>query len=311
MSAAYTIFTKIMPINIMLEGKVKPLVSIITPTFNRERFLFDTIQSVRCQTYENIEYIVIDDGSTDNTGALCEKFPDIKYVYQENSGQSSAINNGWSRASGKYLMYLSSDDLLKPDAVSNLVEYVEKYDECVVVYPNYDVINESGAHLRNVILGNFNESLFFSELVCVLGPGAMFSKSLFERHGGWRRNLRQVPDYEYWIRLSADARIINCPKILASSRVHSGAISYSKVSLKRSLEVVYVAKKYLMTEVIGADKYLLSKAYTTAMRYQLRTMQLVKAAMFVRKIWKINRRYLISKYFLRSVLAEIYHFAWR
>lgn len=286
-----------------------PVVSIITPTYNREKFIAATIESVLKQTYSHIEYIVVDDGSTDRTRELCAAFPNVKYIYQENSGQSSAINNGWSHASGKYLMYLSSDDLLKPDAITNLVKHVDKYDGDVIAYPDYDVIDEYGGFLRDVILGPFNAGLFFTELVCVLGPGVMFNKSLFERHGGWNSRLRQVPDYEYWIRLSADARIVNCPQILASSRIHSGAISYSKVSLKRSLEIVCLTKKHLLPRLTMSDKSLLSKAYTTSMRYQLRTMQFVNAAMFVKKIWKINRSYLASKYFLRSVLAELYRLA--
>lgn len=289
----------------------EPLVSIVTPTYNRERFIAATIESVLAQTYKNIEYIVVDDGSTDQTREICATFPNVKYIYQENSGQSSAINNGWSRASGKYLMYLSSDDLLKPDAITNLVEHVEQYDGKVIVYPDYDAIDENGEHLRDVILGPFNSGLFFFELVCVLGPGVIFNKSLFDKHSGWNGRLRKVPDYEYWARLSADACIMNCPKILASSRIHSGAISYSKVSVKRSMEIVYLTKKHFLPKLKRYDNDLLSKAYTTAMRYQLRSMQFAKAAIFVGKIWKINRNYLASKYFLRSVFSELFHLARR
>lgn len=284
-----------------------PLVTIVTPTYNRDKYLAATIRTVLAQTYPCIEYIVVDDGSTDQTRELCSRFKNVIYQYQDNAGQSSAINAGWSRAAGKYLMYLSSDDLLAPYAIANLVEAAEKCNDEIIIYPDYNVVDENGAQQSDVILGPFKEKLFFFELRCVLGPGVLFSKSLFDKYGGWNRRLRQVPDYEYWLRLSKDARIINYPRRLASSRVHSGAISYSKVSARRSLEVVRLVKRYILPRPEAHRNELLAKAYTVSMRYQLRAMQFRSALVFAKKIWKMDKHHLISIYFLRSAIGEMYH----
>lgn len=99
----------------------KPLVSIITPTYNREVLLPATIESVLAETYPSVEYIVADDGSVDGAREVCARYPGVRCLYQRNAGRSSAINAGRAQASGKYLMYLSSDDLLRPAAIAEMV----------------------------------------------------------------------------------------------------------------------------------------------------------------------------------------------
>lgn len=288
------------------DGQGKPLVSIITPTYNREVLLRATIESVLAQTYPRVEYIVVDDGSVDGTREVCARYPAVRYLYQRNAGQSSAINAGWAQASGKYLMYLSSDDLLKPAAIAEMVALAENGGGVVVVYPDYEVIDETGRHLGNKMLGPFREDAFFFDLKCLPGPGALFSRALFDKYGGWDRRLRQVPDYEYWLRLSADAQMVNLPRVLAVSRVHAGAISYSTISVRRSLEVVRLARRYIVPRARAHRRRLLAKAYTVSMRYQLRTGQFLQAARFARKIWLLDKVHLASAYFIRAVVGELY-----
>ncbi len=288
-----------------------PVVTVVTPTFNREQYLAATIESVLTQTYPRVEYIVVDDGSTDRTAELCTRYENVIYLRQENAGQSTAINRGWSQASGKYLMYLSSDDLLEPSAVQNLVEIAEKQDREVILYPNYHVIDASGRWLSDVVLGPFNAEQFFAGLHCMVGPGALFSRSLFDRFGGWNAALHKVPDYEYWLRLSNAAMLMNVPETLAFSRVHPEAISFSAVSVKRSLEIVRVARRYSVPRAPGREEEVLAKAYTTSMRYFLRSGQFGYVWSLLRRIWAIRRRHFASYTFWRSVAGEVRLFTMR
>ena len=101
----------------------RPLVSIVTPSFNQAAFLEETIRSVLEQDYEPIEYLVVYDGSTDSSPEIVERYADrlAWWTRQENAGQVAALNRGFERATGEYMGYLNSDDTLLPGAVSQLV----------------------------------------------------------------------------------------------------------------------------------------------------------------------------------------------
>ena len=108
-----------------MNGSLK--VSIVVPVFNGEKYIRKALASILGQTYKNIECIVVDDGSTDRTVEICEEFSDrLLILRKENGGQSSALNFGWSKASGDYLSYLSADDLLDRNAINILLSDVEK-----------------------------------------------------------------------------------------------------------------------------------------------------------------------------------------
>jgi len=117
--------------------KYKNLVTVIIPTFNREKKLPDAIESALNQTYENIQIIVIDDGSTDNTSSLIKKYPQVEYFYKENGGQASARNFGLQHAKGEFIASLDSDDMWYPDFVSECVNKLED-DHLDFVFANWD-----------------------------------------------------------------------------------------------------------------------------------------------------------------------------
>lgn len=98
-----------------------PLVSIITPSYNKGEFIEETIQSVLSQTYHNIEYIIIDGKSTDNTEQILKKYPGINWISEPDKGQTDAINKGMRRAKGEILAYLNADDTYLPDTVETIV----------------------------------------------------------------------------------------------------------------------------------------------------------------------------------------------
>lgn len=110
----------------------KPLVSVIIPAYNTESYIGKCLKSVQTQTYENLEVLVIDDGSTDGTGAVCRRFAEadsrFRVLHKENSGVSDSRNLGLEQAEGKYLVFVDSDDHVKPDYVHTLVSEAERED---------------------------------------------------------------------------------------------------------------------------------------------------------------------------------------
>ena len=144
-----------------------PLVSIITPSFNQAQYIEATINSVLTQDYPNIEYIIVDGGSTDGTVEIIKKYTlDLRqqtvglqsraitsWVSEQDQGQTDAINKGFARAQGHILAWLNSDDTYEPGAISAAVKYLQEHPEAGMVYGDCNFINETGR-----VIGKFGSA---------------------------------------------------------------------------------------------------------------------------------------------------------
>ena len=221
-----------------------PLVSIITPTYNMGNYLEETILSVLSQDYERIEYIVIDDGSSDNTSEILDKFRGkIRIEKQLNVGQAKTLNRGWKISKGDFIGYLSADDLLRPNAVSSLINKIKNTDY-LVVYPDFELIDAAGKHIRNIRVEEFCKDRLIVDLICQPGPGTLFRREIFEVLGGWNERLNHVADFEFWLRVSRLGEFLRNPEILASFRIHEGSGSLMQVSSNKSNEIMVVVENF-------------------------------------------------------------------
>lgn len=235
----------------MIVGKDSPLVSIVTPTYNQAEYLVETIESVLNQDYPNIEYIILNDGSTDNTEEILKQYDGrIHWASHKNCGQSATLNKGWSIAQGKYLGYLSSDDILDPTAVSRLVQELENNNQIVCVYPNADLIDENSNTIKENICKEFNREDLIISQECYIGPGALFRSEVYQLIGGWKPQLKLAPDREFWMRLSAFGPFYFDEKVLAYYRLHSQSISYQGISEAVSREYLDVLDHYFASDNI-------------------------------------------------------------
>jgi len=202
---------------------ITPLVSIITPTYNRLSFIIETIDSVLNQTYTNIEYIVIDDASTDKTYQLIKKKygKRIKLLRnKKNLGQVVSLNKGWSLSKGKFIGYLSSDDYLYPEAISELVCDLMSSKSAVCVFPNCDLVDKNSIIVKKNVCKPFDLEDTIVTQGCHIGPGALFKRSAYDILGSWNPSLRLGADREFWIRMSNLGDIKMLPKTLAAYRTH-------------------------------------------------------------------------------------------
>ena len=222
-----------------------PLVSIVTPTYNQAAFLRETLNSVLAQTYPRVEYIVLDDGSTDATAEILRQERRLTIAEtHHNMGQARTLNKGWALARGKYIGYLSSDDLIYPQAIARLVDLLESNETIVCAFPDCDLID-----IRSrVIKRNICKAFSLEDLVvlqeCHIGPGALFRRDALEAVGGWDPALRLAPDREFWIRLAGLGRFAFCRETLAGYRMHAEAISYRDVSEDVGREYIRVLDQY-------------------------------------------------------------------
>ena len=230
-----------------------PLVSIVTPAYNQAGYLAQTIESVLAQDYPKLEYIVLDDGSSDDTPAILARY-DGRICHQRhvNVGQARTLNKGWTMARGSLVGYLSSDDCLHPQAVSRLVQTLANSPDAVVAYCDFELIDAAGRAFRTVRTEDYNTTRLHVDLVCQPGPGALFRREVFDQTGGWAEELRQVPDFEFWLRASCLGPFVRVPEVLAGYRIHEGSASFTATTADRSMEIVSVMLAYWDGQ-IGAE----------------------------------------------------------
>ena len=160
-----------------------PLVSIVIPTFNRISYLEIAIESIFKQSYKNIQLIVVDDASTDNTTNLLRvKYGSrLKLIKNNiNLGQVKSVNKAWPKCKGKYVGYLSSDDYLHYTAIAKLVKILESDAHVVCTYPDNHLVDATGKIIKNNVCGKFSFKSSFLSLECPIGVGALFRKSLLQ-----------------------------------------------------------------------------------------------------------------------------------
>ena len=252
-------------------------VSIVIPCYNQAAYLAQAIESVLAQDYAPLELIVVDDGSTDGSRAVMQGYRDrCTVIVQDNAGQASAVNRGWARAGGEVLAYLAADDYLLPGAVRHAVECLERHPDIVLCYCDFLVVGPASRVIRRVAAPEYDYRDMAVRFVCAPGPGAFLRRSAFERAGPWNERLRQVPDYELWLRLGAEGRFCRIPQVLAAYRAHDRSQSYAPVSPERAAEPLQVIEEYFRPgraprELLGARNEALSNAGILAARLHLRS----------------------------------------
>ena len=209
--------------------KNKPLVSIITTVYNGEKYIENTILSILNQTYSNIEYIIIDGGSTDGTLSIIEKYKENIdfFISEEDRGMYDGINKGMRCATGEIYAYLNADDLYEVDAIQIVVDKFQK-SNCSLVFGHCTYIDENGKELyknRAVQLPSY--------LVRWLGripfsqQTAFWKKEVYIKIGGFDTDLKYVADSKFFFKILLDKTISYCNtgEYLAKFRWHSEGFS--------------------------------------------------------------------------------------
>lgn len=246
--------------------KKKPLVTVITPTYNRAHFLKETITSVLKQDYINIEYIVLDDGSTDETRNVIEKFKD-KLIYEshENIGEVPTVNKGFKMAHGEIIGVVNSDDPLLPGAISEVVKFMSKNPKIIVVYPDWVKIDENGNEIEKVTTSEYSLEYMLSKHDNISGPGTFFRKKILDKIQGRDTKFRYVSDYDFWLRASFIGKFARIPKILSTSRVHKGQLTLKNKGLSMSMEHIKVINKiFSFPDLPPSIKKIKAQAYEKA-----------------------------------------------
>ena len=247
-----------------------PLVSIITPAYNRAGYLKETIESVLQQDYPRIEYIVLDDGSTDNTREVLEKYTGrLIWETQGNMGETRTVDKGWTMAHGEIMAVVNSDDPLLPGAVSAAVAFMESHPDILVAYPDWNMIGPNSEFREHYQVREYDYLYMLRRHHCTPGPGAFIRRKAFEMTGMRDPEFRYVADFEYWLRLGLYGKFARIPKTLATWRVHPDAASLSSKGTTMSEEHIRLMEKFysrphLPQEVVKVRAEAFSSAHLVA-----------------------------------------------
>jgi len=279
-------------IDVEINGNYEPLVSVLMTAYNREIFIKESVESVIHSTYKNIELIIVDDGSTDNTidvvKALMLNDKRIKLFQNENNlGDYPNRNKAAGYAIGKYMLYVDSDDTIQPDAIEYCVKNLELYStsDFSVIYPHQDIRSPQLLNATSSIRKHFFEKSFLN-----LGPGGVvFKRDFFFSNGMYSIKYGPANDLYSHLKFASKGYVLLLPYRYLNYRIHDGQESTNKY------RYLYLNQNYingvfedLNLPLSTKEKRQTKKRYSrnnfiTIIKYILKTGNLMKGISAVRK----------------------------
>ena len=229
-----------------------PKISVITPSFNQGEFIEETIRSVISQNYPNLEYIIVDGGSTDNSVQIIKKYANkypkiIRWVSEKDKGQSDAINKGLKMSTGEILCYLNSDDCFTSKALFFVAEFFLTYKEAYWLTGDYEIIDERGRKIQDYIriykkiLRLFPSKFMIKIANFINQPSTFWKREIYNQVGELNLSYKYNMDYDYWLRIFKKGyKLYYLNKVLSKFRVHKqskGVMEFEK-QFKEDLAVL-------------------------------------------------------------------------
>lgn len=226
-----------------------PKVTIVIPVYNGANYLRYAIESALKQTYENLEVMVVNDGSSDNgkTEKIAKSYADkIVYIHKENGGVSTALNLAIEKMTGEYFSWLSHDDTYEPNKIEAEINYLRKnhlLHQKVILYSDYYLMDARGRILSRAIKNH--EELEKKPEYALLkgninGLSLLVPKTAFVEHGGFDTSLKATQDYELWRKMARTYELIHIPELLVSTRFHAKQVTNTSPSVRTEGNALYL-----------------------------------------------------------------------
>jgi glycosyltransferase involved in cell wall biosynthesis len=233
-----------------LDGSPWPRISIVTPSYNQGEFIEETIRSVLLQDYPNVEYIIVDGGSSDDTIELIKKYsPWVAYwVSEPDRGQSHAINKGFAKARGEVVAWLNSDDVLQEHSLMAIGRYFAENPACGLLAGRSEIRDISGTtifwHVED-LPRSLGQLLEFPLGRYLAQPSVFFRRCVLDRVGALDERLHYAMDLDLWLRIAEHNQIEILPQTLSWIRMHEGAKTFrGNVQVYSEVETIIARYRY-------------------------------------------------------------------
>jgi glycosyltransferase involved in cell wall biosynthesis len=273
-----------------------PTLTVVTPAYNQADFLRDTIESVLAQDYPNIEHIVLDDGSTDETPQILAEYGDQFYwETQKNMGQTPTINKGWAMTNGEIITWLNSDDTFYDStSVSKGIEYLLAHPETGIVFGDSMFTEADGTEIeptRPIIDFTYEKFILNCEN-SISQPSAFIRREIVDKVGELDPKFYYFMDWDFWMRAGIYFKIEHIDEILSTYRLHADSKTVSQ-SKRAAPELEYMYKKYFSRDDIppkirALEKEAMMNMYFTSGGYFLRGDDTESASGMASKAFKYN-----------------------
>ena len=265
-------------------GQPWPRITVVTPSYNQGRFVEETIRSVLLQGYPNLEYIVVDGGSTDGSVDIVQDYEDhlTYWVSEPDSGQSDAINKGWARATGDILAWLNSDDVYARGALSRAATFLSGHPDVGAVYGDSQYIDEVGNPLYMHPARPF-------DYLAMLGkgfipqPSSFVRRSVIDHTGALDVGLQYSLDFDLWMRVGLVTQVAYVRETLSWFRVQPRMKGLTLRS-RKARELVFIHQRLfsrgdLPSEVSARRRRVMGRVHLYAAQLLLLDKRLLRSAM--------------------------------
>ena len=241
----------------------KPLISIVTISYNQGKYLTECLNSVASQNFRNFEHIVVDDGSTDGSREIIKSFGDkVVPIFKDNSGPPDSLNKGFEAAQGKIFGYINSDDYLLKNTLQYVVELFNKYKDNDVIYGNGIIVGADSNFCKRMISKPFTMEKYKFQRSLICQQATFFNSSAFKSVGGFNIENRSSWDFE----LFADMFVNNfsfkkVDTYLGAFRIYPGTLTGSKDKTISKINHKRMFKKYFNKNFTFIDKLFISFYY--------------------------------------------------
>ncbi len=268
--------------------RIEPLVSVIVPSYNHELYVEETILSIVNQTYKNVELIVIDDGSVDDSVKIIESLSEkyqFKFISQENIGVSGTLNRGIELSKGEYVCTCESDDKFHLNKIKEQIEFMHTNQQYGIVYTDRIKFYENG-FIRKLPGNNNGSGNLFDRLLCQeirVPPGTiMYKRSVFDSVGLFDINLA-VEDFDMILRIANKYQIGYLRKYLFYYRSHSGNTvnNVDKMKLNSDIIIDKWIDKDSYSKAVTRNKLLYFRAYSSLEK--VKAMRMLPASLMIFK----------------------------
>ncbi len=227
-----------------------PAISVLMPVYNGMKYLAEAVESIRAQTFRDFEFIIVDDGSTDRSLQMLQRFAKddarIRILSRPNTGIVGALNDGLAVARGQYIARMDSDDIALPERFALQLRYMQAHPELVAIGSSVLMADPSGRALKDFTACTDSQKLRSNIVeikdIGLIHPTLMARRDVLERVGGYRQQYNLVEDFDLFFRLLDEGELGNVPEVLLIYRQHQASTNSKKHQIQRELMLQCLAE---------------------------------------------------------------------